>query len=127
MDQKVIELIETSFEALKKAIEVAQEQLPILAEEIIRFNILQGAIAMTILAVVMTSCYFLFKKIKKNHDEYKLENGSSFDDSYIVGYLLVGIVFVLCFIFFSFNLVDVAKACVAPRLFLLEELRNFVI
>lgn len=125
MNEKLIELVNTSLMALQEAVKTAQTELPMLAKEIVKFSILENVITFTMKVFVVIMSMLAFKFLRKKH---KSGNFSMYDseEGYYFGYAVICVVVFLCFLADGKDLIDITKVYFAPRLFLLEAIQKII-
>lgn len=99
--------------------ELAGEQAPLLAQEIIRFGIYQSIFNILFDIIWILSSIILIPYLGRR---VNLENEPAIDIS--IGVMLVGSA--VCFIALFFNIISLGQAILAPRLYLLEFLARLV-
>lgn len=125
MNDKLIELVNTSLMALQEAIRTAQTELPLLAKEIVEFSMFENAITFAMKVFIIIISILAFKFLVKKH---KAGNFSIHDseEGYYFGYTVICVVVFLCFLAAGKDLIDITKAYFAPRLFLLESIQKII-
>lgn len=112
-------------ELLKQLIDIIQntkdftiEQMPLVANEIVRYGIVDGVIGIVFSICLILACLYTLNK-KYKVDSYGDESGFVFFAK------IVSIIFLIISVFMIFlGSSQIIKAKIAPRLFIIDELKG---
>ena len=125
MNDKLIELVNTSLIALQEAIKTAQTELPLLAKEIVEFSMFENIITSIMELIVIVASVCAFRLLRKKHKTSIFLCHDS-EGEYYFGYILIIMTVFLCFLAIGRDCIDIVKAYSAPRLFLLESIQKII-
>ena len=120
LEQCLTQFVSKALDIANKGIDIAGEQIPLILQEIVYWKVAKGSCCILTAFLFCTLGFFLgysmLKNFKLSHDTEGQGTG-------------IGLMFLSFFIFllvFSFELTDIIKALVAPRLVILDYLKGLL-
>jgi hypothetical protein len=116
----VDQILQGLITTIEKTKDFAMEQAPILAREIISFNMALHLIGIIIGAILSVASYFVIRRA------FRLSDDNDADPVIIVTLLGSILLPIAACVFFGINVDEFLKCWLAPRLYLLEYMRAFI-
>ena len=118
---ELLEIITASKDGVAKGFEFAYEQSPLLIDEIIRFNLIRCSLNIAIWFIVfcflIKAAYYCFKKYNNNFTD---------ESVWIMGSFTISVTAAMLLLPALISITNLIKILVAPRLYLIEYLTEFV-
>ena len=120
LEQCLTQFINKALDVANKGIDTAGEQIPLVLQEIVYWRLAKGSCCILTAFLFCSSAFFLGYSMLKN---FKLSHDTD-GQGVGIGFMLIS--FFVFLLVFSFELTDIIKALVAPRLVILEYLKGLL-